>query len=631
MRRDDTERHSDRESDVEESSRDSPPRHERNSRTEEQADQSESEESFVGTLDDVSVSVHISDSLEQTSAPVDKQSLSTNPERQSTRVSVSNNKPTHHREDSVTTVSPSIENSDASTSDRGGNARVTLIDATLESVSVPTSTGRGTIENQRVHETVEPAQASVLEDPTISTTTKRPNKITDRVTHPVKLTQHIQSTGNKEVEIEQKDPMYQWYGGTPYALNTPQVIIHIENEQLDDLPFLQRILRDTYNELTQGEPRLVTVTSTGPTVDLPRVQGGIVTLDLTTEDWTVTVGVDDVSITHEAKSTNIVDIIHAATETMYGGGLGFLVINVAEDDVRPHLVQNGPQRFVKALLDVDDLSMESSDNGLFEIAGAPVRLAEPRIKTQEEFWPQVGSYLALDQPSQTRVADTESQQKRILARESWPRIALTARQDGIDGESAEHYRWKGAIAEGLARQLWVEYNALERRDDEEVPFQSFVNDELLLNSHLETEVQSDGESDEAFQPDICIDAEEVWIQEGIRNYLDFEDPHKTELLMEFETGRVEGAFNFRKLRETVEKYPADKDCWIGVIVPPRLLFRNRSRAELARQLVDRWPPDSSTSATATLCVPVLDSRGCCSLRRASDVIDEWFETEGDNE
>jgi hypothetical protein len=99
------------------------------------------------------------------------------------------------------------------------------------------------------------------------------------------------------------------------------------------------------------------------------------------------------------------------------------------------------------------------------------------------------------------------------------------------------------------------------------------------------------------------------------------DPDRgTDLVIEFETGRAEGAFNLRKLRETVEKYGNENGFKLCMVVPPRVLFRSESRARMIERLVE----GSGESEETALCLPELGQSGCNRLVDASTRIDQWF-------
>lgn len=578
----------------------------------------------------VAVSVMGSPVPQSKPTPVTQKILTTKLPRTDATVSSPETKHGYRRDDSVMSVQPSQQGRHSPTEPTGAADEGTGTPV-LESVSVATRASQEKLLSSEIDETVVPVQRTDRDtaDPVVADK-KRVETISHDVSEPVTPTERTtQTTGDEKPETEEHDPLYRWGGGTPYSSTKPQLIVHIAPEEIPSLPFIQRVLRDTYRELNGGVPRISSVTTTGPTTDIPRVSDRIVTLDLTEDRWSVSVDPSGASVTKEADSTEFTDLLKAATESMYGGGLGYLVVNVDASDIRPPLIRNGPEEFVRTLLDADDLPYISTGDGLFELAGAPVRLAELRTDSGDQFRDRVSSYFALESHEFDRVADIEAQSDQVLARESWTRTVLTARQDERGNESATHYRWKAALVGGLARCMRTEYIAFGESTGDDLTLERFVKENLLSEGVIDTEESTD-------DADICPDIEikvnsnspKPWLRRGVARFADLEHAPNDRLALEFETGFSEGQFNHRKLRHTVEKYGeqmGQSQC-VRVVVPPRILFRDRRRAEFVRRLVDTWPLGSTNSVTSELCVPVVDDGHCRRLRSATDVIDEWFAT-----
>jgi hypothetical protein len=352
------------------------------------------------------------------------------------------------------------------------------------------------------------------------------------------------------------------------------------------------------------------------------VQGKIVTLDLTAGEYELTINGEQITI-DTGSSSDLIGSLRTVAEGMYGGQLGYLIVNIGEQSLQSGFV-DGRQLLLEAL--IGGLSdHETAGDELLELAGAPVRVVEPRVDSRSALETRAAEYYALDTSKHSRIADIEVQHDRILDREDWPRIALTERQEGSDAESDTHYLWKAALVDGLARKLYTEYKAVHVDSNEDLAFSQFVSTELVNSNTLKTETPPDGsDNEESPVPDVHVDTSETWVWNAIREFVPTEVAKGTDIILEFETGYQEGAFNHRKLRETVNKYNPSKQRWIGVVVPPRLLYASSRRARLTRELVESWPHERSASAEAQLCVPRLDKRSCDELEAASGRIGEWF-------
>ena len=472
---------------------------------------------------------------------------------------------------------------------------------------------------------VDPQVATEVKPATIELTTRKPAVETEAtVTTQIMRPEERGFDRENELELDLEDPVFTWGGGTPYGTRRPQLVLNFEPESYATLPFLERVLRDTYTELEEGRPRTTRVGPTDHHRQLPSVQGGIVTIDLTADGYDVSIEGEQVTI-ETGSSTDLVSTLRAEADSMYGGQLGYLVLNINKSDVQSGFTINGPQKLLAALID-NTSGHKTAEDSLLEVAGAPVRIAQPRVDHETTFIKRVREYFALISTDHQRIADIETQQDRILNGEDWPRIALTERQEGAAAESDEHYLWKAAIVDGLVRRLRVEYISNHRDVNEEFSIAQFVSQELLETGILTTETAiGDSDSDgEAPIADLYLDTTNTWVWNAVRDFIDADIPKGSELIIEFETGRREGAFNHRKLRESVEKYDSGTSRVVAVVVPPRLLFASSQRARLALRLVDIWPTSEDAPAEATLYVPVLDSRSCVELEAAVDRIESWF-------
>jgi len=430
-----------------------------------------------------------------------------------------------------------------------------------------------------------------------------------------------QSTGSQRPELnpEQLDPGYSWVGGAPYTTATPQCILHLAPTAYRSLPFLQRVLRDTYTEIEGGRPRTKTLSTHAGTFNQVVINGSIVTLDLTDEAWDVSVDTDSISISHEDKE--MIPELRELISSLYGGKLGYLIINISAEDVQSRFRSDITDTLIELLLDAEETIDDTDSSEEFVTDSVPpIRLAEPRFTSQSSFEDVVGQYFGFSQAVDERVAATEAAQDARVRTNDWRRIALTRRQDKDDGESDEHYLWKAAISGGLAWQMKDAYTAY----NEQISFDSFVENHLLQSGPIESEYE--GLPDDEAMPDIHVSVGKEWEVDGVRTFIEetpIEPSDETDVVIEFETGRGEGSFNFRKLRETVEKYEKNSNIDICVVIPPRLLFCSESRARMIQRLVESTSHEKSDQDVA-LCIPQLDQYGCERLISVDARLDDWF-------
>ncbi|WP_338739408.1 hypothetical protein [Haloplanus salilacus] len=434
------------------------------------------------------------------------------------------------------------------------------------------------------------------------------------------MTLNQSQTGNRpEQEAEEFDPAYHWTGGNPYGSTIPQCIIHINSSDAESLPFLQRVLRDTYTELEGGRPRTKTATVRAGSIENTTIHGAIVTLDLTTEAWTVSTEDQQIRINHGDR--DMIPDLKSIISTLYAGKLGYFVLNIDAEDLQSRFIPDETQELIRTLLPTtEDYDSDQTSNELLQRTAAPIRLASPRQDSSSEFIEVAKRYFSFEHIDHSRIADIEAEHEARLRANDWRRIALTQQQEASEGESDEHYLWKAAMTAGIAWQMYEEYSVLE----EEISFNKFVEKHLMSSGPIHSET-SDESTDEV--PDIEINTGRTWAWNGVRHYLSAtnpEPPKNSRVVFEFETGRAEGAFNFRKFYHTLDKYSEESEVWIYLVVPPRTLFRSELRAEMIHQLVERWTSSSESDQRAELCVPVLGQYGCEKLISAQSLLAEWF-------
>lgn len=420
------------------------------------------------------------------------------------------------------------------------------------------------------------------------------------------------------------DPVFDWTGGSPYTSRRPAVVVHRDEGSVPTLPFLRVLLRDGYREMVGSEPTADRVEFVAGEPRFPSVSRSVLTLDLSDDGWDREVRNGRPVI--EREGVDVVPELRGIAETLYAGELGYLVVNVPDawedplrhDDFFDRLVAaiagedgegDGP-RGPGASDGPDAPGTTSEDPPVDRLGSPPVVLAEPRTTDPDAFAGTVARYFGLtpgrdpdrrfsEAGTATRVERLETLQERVLRQDDWRRVAATETRASGE-ESDEHYLWKAALVDGLVqrlyRQVGAEYDTL--RD--------FHRQEVLAPTgrvSIHTEWTPDG-ADRAVA-DVLVDGAPDW--ETVRSFLGGLDslPGR-EVALEVETGIGEGAHNFRSLRRTLDGYgrAVDDVSYVGVVVPPRLLFRGRRRAGMLADLVESWA-DTVPGVGAGLYVPRL--------------------------
>lgn len=456
------------------------------------------------------------------------------------------------------------------------------------------------------------------------TVTRQAETVTDE-TRPSTTLSQVRVQGGQTLldNVEEIDPIFGWRGGHPYGSNRPVLIFHQEKEGIPSFEFLQRCLRDTYAELEGGEPTSEQIDFVANDAQVPAVGGRIITLDLT-DDWSTSLSGDRPTI--EKGGIDIVPTLVEIAHTLYSGGLGYVAINVpsewAEDKfLRSEFMSNLVEYVADAAPhDPDD---EGETGTLEKIQTAPVTIAQPRITDKESFEARVAQYFGFDRvPSWETIAQADAAFTNLLRSERWAQVALTERQSHNE-ESSRHYNWKGLLVDGIARQFWI------AATDGEEPFNTFAQQKLHRQEDgpLFTEYPIDGDIEDASAiADIYLKGDTDWFSEGIESFLpDVE--YLNPVTIEFETGFTEGAFQHRKLVETVEKY--DNTSFSGtvlLVVPPRLLYRGKQQARLITQLIGS-ENEQFDDFMAVVGIPVISNSTCTGIRKATRVTKELYDNE----
>lgn len=446
------------------------------------------------------------------------------------------------------------------------------------------------------------------------------DQVNEAVTHMVEPSQtasQLQDMDGQFFEIDEKDPVFRWGGGSPYGSNRPKFVVHIDNGEVPSLPFLQVLLRDTYTEIEGGQPGADSVEFVANEPRIPTVQQNIVTLDLTDEQWQPAIRSEKPVI--EGEGVDLVSKLQEVAAELYTGQLGYFVLNVPGEWEHPLRRKEFHQKLVEVLAGQEITEGSEEAETLVEtVRASPVVLAEPETTERDAFFRIVWRYFSLTPGKDANsIGQVEEVQERVLKQNDWRRVTMTERQQAGEGASDEHYFWKAAIVTGLARTLW------EVNDSGITDFDEFVTQYVLSKGMIETE-KEEAEGING-TPDIYVNATSPWVKEGLADFFrqDNDQEIRPPVAIEFETGRSEGAFNYRKLRETLEKYEHHEPVYI--VVPTRVLFRGRKRAEMINELVQSW---TDLNGKAELVTPLLSGGICTGLRLAEDVIMDLY---GDND
>jgi hypothetical protein len=476
---------------------------------------------------------------------------------------------------------------------------------------------------QRVTEQAKPeSQMGVNEIPRIAVS--RPpdvQKVKEKATRTSELTN--QSSGLID-DIDMEDPINSW-SASPYNTRRPVLILHknpsaenVDTSPLQTVSLLQRLLRDAYTELEGGEPspETATVQSDG-VVRIPDVENSIVTLDLTDEAF-------EPSLEHSTgrpkikyNGVEITSQLKEATSSLYSGDLGYLILNIPaawEHEVNP-VYGNFVDKLRVHLADEELFSERTREAGSHEVQQSPpVLLAEPRTTDPDELSEKTDLYFSLNKEigaETTTVNRAERVQETALRKENWERVALTEKQP-TGTESDEHYLWKAAIAKGLAEQIH------DDNQEEDSNVGEFVESQNIISTERGLE-KDDSDDRSNIYSDIYVDPknDNYDIGPALKEFFGRETAIKHPVAIEFETGRSEGAFNFRKVRDTLEKYQQTESemsaAEIVIVIPQRLLFRGKRRAHMIRNLVKEWGDEHGI--TAGIYVPLLNTVYCRALQK----------------
>lgn len=211
------------------------------------------------------------------------------------------------------------------------------------------------------------------------------------------------------------------------------------------------------------------------------------------------------------------------------------------------------------------------------------------------------------------VKGVEDQYFERVEQPDWHAVALTERQQDNDNESDRHYLYKSAIANSIG---WITYNNTDNQDYD--TYRKFLS-EVASNHVLTEESPNDGLSGNP-EADIFIDWSEWngYTANLLETFVDDDDTEwdmVDQMAIEFETGRAEGAFEFRKIHETIEKYDQTGVDLVAVVTSPWIVEIDRIRRGQHSQierLVEQKNRVSDEQEFRTY-IPKFDTDGCSGL------------------
>jgi hypothetical protein len=288
------------------------------------------------------------------------------------------------------------------------------------------------------------------------------------------------------------------------------------------------------------------------------------------------------------------------TETLYAGTLGYLIVSVPR---KWHDKERGID-FVETLR--DHLSVRA------EADAVDVRAASPR---EEDGWAEhAADYFGVVADAAETVAGVESHYEGLVEREEWRSTALGTRSGTqVDAESDDHYLIKSKLAETIAHRWYLESDSESYREYNQF-FRDAVlgSDSELLQTEAPLRDPKERDSDSGVDPiaDVKIHIEDDSLADALDSVFSTSDPalgRGDEVVVEYESGRAQAGTNFRKVRDTLEKYEdADVD-HVLVVVSPATLRTGPRRAHLIERLVWTWNQEVEDT-DARLCVPSVSNR-----------------------
>lgn len=392
--------------------------------------------------------------------------------------------------------------------------------------------------------------------------------------------------------------------GTPLSRRRPQVVIHKQpHDEPDSFEYLCRVLRDYYTLIEGGEPTVSAVEFVSNRPRIPPLSNQILRLDMTGNEWDLEAGADRVYTRRE--NTDILPKLATVSQTQFAGSLGFLVINIPAQAGQSPFATDGISTQVYNYL-TDTIGNETNQN---------TTVIHTSPSSNRASWGAIMSeYLGFEiDAGGLTVKGVEDQYFERVEQPDWHAVALTERQQDNDNESDRHYLYKSAIANSIG---WITYNNTDNQDYD--TYRKFLS-EVASNHILTEESPNDGLSGNP-EADIFIDWSEWngYTANLLETFVDDDDTEwdmVDQMAIEFETGRAEGAFEFRKIHETIEKYDQTGVDLVAVVTSPWIVEIDRIRRGQHSQierLVEQKNRVSDEQEFRTY-IPKFDTDGCSGL------------------
>lgn len=367
----------------------------------------------------------------------------------------------------------------------------------------------------------------------------------------------------------------------PIGRRRPQVIIHEQQaDETESFEFLCRFLRDYYSTIEGGEPSVEPVEFVTNSPRIPSLSDRVLRLDMTGDEWEITSESDAVHA--RRNGTDILPKLTEIVKTQFSGNLGFLIINVSSSAGASLF---GESQIGEELYQyfIDGLQCDGESH-------RTVITTSPRNVRDTNWGARFADYLGFEGVDESAsVVGVEDGYWDAVEQTGWRAIALTERQDTGE-ESDQHYLYKATLAHAVGTKAFN--SALISEKDE------------FFNEYTLECVQTEEPTGNAI-PDITVDlTQHSSFEQSLQTLVSDEIPWSEfrKAAFEIETAKQEGAFKFRKIRETLDKIESDEINFIGIVVPPWIVEIDRNGGNIITNLVSHWNQtnDQMTAKLLTL-------------------------------
>ncbi|WP_136590966.1 hypothetical protein [Salinigranum halophilum] len=414
---------------------------------------------------------------------------------------------------------------------------------------------------------------------------------------------HTEAKASTATDFEGLFEFKEWDGTeggelSPLSRRRPQVIVYEQPpKEPESFEYLCRVLRDQYSFIEGGEPVVEPVKFVSNRPQIPALANSVLRLDMTGDEWEFDTDSDRFRVRYNG--TDVLPKLTAVSKSQFSGRLGYLVLNVPGDVGHSLFETRSVATQVYDAL-IDALGSPEEDNTTV--------ISVTRSDNSAQWSRVMAEYLGYDGDTEDcSLVGVEDRFWRNIEQPDWYAIALTSRQNSQEGigESDFHYLSKALIASKFGRVAYKQTDASEYEN-----YQSYFNN--VVTEAIQTESNKELNSGEA---DVHVDCSTLGepksiLDAFIEGQYDFDGVET--LAFEFETGRSEGAFGFRKVYETIDKYDESTVDIVGVVVPPWILQLDRLQSNAVRRMISQWNQTHEQSRVLLLS-PRFDGNGCSGV------------------